>query len=42
VIVSDVGAFRGDSRAIAGRAGVFINNDRAVTGDVGVLEVTTE
>jgi hypothetical protein len=42
VIVSDVGAFRGDSRAIAGRVGVFISNDRAVTGDVGVLEVTAE
>jgi hypothetical protein len=42
VIVSDVGAFRCDSRAIAGRVGVFINNDRAVTSDIDVLEVTAE
>jgi hypothetical protein len=41
VIISDVGAFRSepsDSRPCR----CFRNNDRAVTGDVGVLEVTAE
>jgi hypothetical protein len=38
VIIGNVGAFRSDSRPRR----CFRNNDRAVTGDVGVLEVTVE